>query len=587
MALHVADLIGAGLREAAEMFWDTLWALVLGFALSGFIQAFVPRSTVRRWLGNAGPLALLRATGFGAASSSCSYAAAAMAKSMFADGADFLAAMVFMFASTNLVIELGIVLVVLIGWQFAVGEAFGGLLMIVLLALLGRITLGRPLVAAARRRLEQHSQPTALATSAPSEQGWTARLRQGSLWTAAGGYGLADLRMLRKEIAGGFLVAGFLAALVPEVAWRALFLTGHGLGSDLENAAIGPLIAMLSFVCSVGNVPLAAAFWKGGISFGGVASFIYADLITLPLLLIYRKFYGTRLTLRLWLTFWAVMSAAGLATQFLFSWLGAVPQIRPSQIALDAFGLNPTTVLDLAAILALVLGWLWLRHRPLASTALANDPVCGMQVERVGAPARVNFGNQTFYFCSDRCRDRFDRDPGRFAAVGSVPVEATRERRETDPVCGMEVASGPGVAHWQHRGTTYWFCSSACRDRFSRDPASYLPGEDPPAETETDPVCGMAVDPERAGARSEFRGRTRYFCSGDCRDRFLEHPDGFSAMTTIAVADDLPRLPIDPICGMEVNPAHPGARLDLAGETVYFCCRACADEYQAARPGQV
>ncbi|MHB8313706.1 MAG: permease, partial [Candidatus Dormibacteria bacterium] len=236
-----------------------------------------------------------------------------MAKSIFAKGADFVAAMVFMFASTNLVIELGIVLAVLIGWQFTASEFFGGLLMIALFVLVARVTLPASLVERARERLNQGGGQAgidltaacavganAAATSAPdAEIPWRERLRSRQAWSDAAGYAAADLTMLRKELAIGFIVAGFLAALVPAAFWQALFLTGHGFWSSLENALLGPFIAMISFVCSVGNVPLAAALWKGGISFGGVVSFIFADLISFPLLLIYRRFYGTRLTLRM------------------------------------------------------------------------------------------------------------------------------------------------------------------------------------------------------------------------------------------------------------------------------------------------
>jgi len=302
------------------------------------------------------------------------------------------------------VIELGIVLAVLTGWQFTASELFGGLLMIVLFVLTAQMTLSPTLIEAARGRLR-----AATAASGPSPETsppgtpWRVRLRSKALWQAAAGYALANLRMLRKEIAGGFLVAGFLAALVPAAAWRDLFLSGHGLASSVENAAIGPLIAMLSFVCSVGNVPLAAALWKGGISFGGVASFLYADLITFPLLLIYRKYYGGRLTLRLVGSFWLVMSAAGLATQYLFRALGAIPHTRPHQIALHALGWNVTTGLDVAALLLLA-GGLLVAHRGAASELnglFAQDPVCGMQVERATAPARITDKGRQFYFCSD------------------------------------------------------------------------------------------------------------------------------------------------------------------------------------------
>jgi hypothetical protein len=391
------------------MFWATLWALILGFSLSGAVQAFVSRDEMKRLLGGTGPAAVLRATGFGAASSSCSYASAAMAKSLFMGGASLVTAMVFMVASTNLVIDLGIVLAVLIGWQFAAAEFFGGLLMIGLFVATARLTLPLALTEEARDRLLATADTTSAGANEPTPAGsLSSRLASSDRWRAAFGYALADLRMLRKEIVGGFLVAGFLAALVPSDAWRAIFISGHGFASSLENALIGPLIAMLSFVCSIGNVPLAAALWKGGISFGGVASFIFADLITFPLLLIYRRYYGARLTLRLLGTFWLVMSAAGLTTQYLFQALGAIPSIRPHQIAPHALGLNLTAGLDLIALLLLGVAWVLVRRASSAVPGdLANDPVCGMQLERRLAPAHLLHQGKQIYFCSEGCRDRF------------------------------------------------------------------------------------------------------------------------------------------------------------------------------------
>ncbi|MGC2191114.1 MAG: permease [Candidatus Dormiibacterota bacterium] len=580
------------MRESAEMFWETLWALVLGFSLSGAMQAFVSRREMRRLLGDASPLALLRATGFGAASSSCSYASAAMAKSMFAEGANFVTAMVFMFASTNLVIELGIVLAVLIGWQFTASELFGGLLMIVLFVLTARVTISPLLTEAARVRLRATADPSgASPESAPPSTPWGTRIRSKALWRAAAGYAFADLRMLRKEIAGGFLVAGFLAALVPAAAWRDLFLTGHGLASSVENAAIGPLIAMLSFVCSVGNVPLAAALWKGGISFGGVASFLYADLITFPLLLIYRKYYGGRLTLRLVATFWLVMSAAGLATQYLFRALGAIPRTRPHQIALHALGWNFTTGLDLGALLLLLGGYLIIRRAPTSDPQglFALDPVCGMQVERSSAPARFTWEGRTIYFCSDRCRDRFQQNPDRFGTVRSQTMSPSPSHLKVDPVCGMSVDPATAGASLEYQVREIWFCSPRCRDRFQLDPDSYR-GEPSSrasgsaAAPPIDPVCGMEVSPSSAAAELVHGGQRFYFCSPGCRDRFLQNPDGFSSMHSLNLPTTQPEFPIDPICGMSVDPADPGAKLDLPDGTVYFCCQPCADEYAATHP---
>jgi YHS domain-containing protein/uncharacterized membrane protein YraQ (UPF0718 family) len=325
--------------------------------------------------------------------------------------------MVFMFASTNLVVELGIVLWLLIGWQFALAEFVGGAIMIVALALALPRLVPRQWIEDARTRLNSDAADHSghahhEMTEAGPEQRLPPvrqRMRSAAGWSDAAGYTISDLTMLRKELVIGFVVAGFATVLVPTWVWQSLFLTGHGFWSALENALLGPLLAILAFVCSIGNVPLAAALWSGGISFGGVISFVFADLITLPLLLIYRKYYGGRLTLRLLAVFWAVMSAAGLAVEGLFTPLGLVPTSRPQLVVTEGVSFNATTVLNIIALLGFaVLYWLYRnRERFGGGTGYAKDPVCGMQVDKTAAPATAVHNGQRHYFCSDRCRERF------------------------------------------------------------------------------------------------------------------------------------------------------------------------------------
>ena len=433
--------VAHGLREAFFMFWETLWALILGFSLSGAVQAFVSKDQMQQTLGDHAPLTVVKASGFGMVSSSCSYAASAMAKSLFRKGADFISAMAFMFASTNLVVELGIVLVVLMGWQFAAAEFIGGPIMIVLLVALGGLVLRGPLVEAARRHLAQADEPTghhhadhdhghddhdhaAMAGVSEARQAeldaepWTTKVRSAADWSDAATYSVADITMLRKELVIGYLVAGMLTVLVPVEWWNTLFLSGHGFWTSLENAMVGPIIACLSFVCSVGNVPMAAALWHGGIAFGGVVSFLFADLLAMPLIHIYRKYYGGPLTLRLVGVFYVVMVAAGLAVEGLFSLAGLIPTHRPAVVAPTHFTWNYTTVLNLVFLVVLgVLYWLY-RHRDElgGGQGLAIDPVCGMQVRTADAPARSDLGGTTTWFCGDGCREAFERDPGRYAA---------------------------------------------------------------------------------------------------------------------------------------------------------------------------
>ncbi len=422
--------IGRSLREAFFMFWETLWPLVLGFGLAGAVQAFVSRDALRERLGDHRSLSVLRASGYGMVSSSCSYAASAMAKSLFVKGADYIAAMVFMFASTNLVIELGIVLVVLMGWQFAVSEFVGGIIMIVLLATLGALWLRGRLVVQARERLQEeedgpdHRHATADDDGTPSAK---VGVRSLSGWADSASYTMSDLTMVRRELVIGYTVAGFLAVLVPTSVWQAVFMSGHGFWTSVENAIVGPFIAIISFVCSIGNVPLAAALWSGGISFGGVIAFIFADLIAFPLLLIYRRYYGTRLMLRMLAVFWALMSTAGLLTELLFRAAGLVPTMRPTTIAPARFSWNYTTYLNLIfLVLFAVLYWLYRnRDRLGAGDRYARDPVCGMQVEKVHAPASRRHGDEQHFFCSDRCAERFDAE-----TVASDGAQAGKRRTD-------------------------------------------------------------------------------------------------------------------------------------------------------------
>jgi uncharacterized protein len=401
------------------MFWDTLWALVLGFALSGAVQAFVSREEMQRRLGNHRPATVARASFYGMVSSSCSYAASALARSLFVRGADFLASMVFMFASTNLVFELGIVLVVLIGWQFVAAEFIGGIIMIALLAVAGGLWFRGRALDEARTRAESGQHEHGAAGSDPHDSApddsdlqrepWRQRVRSRAGWADAASYTMSDLGMLRREMVVGFTVAGFLAVLVPVHVWNDVFIRGHGFWTSLENVIVGPFVAIISFVCSIGNVPLAAALWKGGISFGGVVSFIFADLITLPLLLIYRKQYGRRMTVRMLAVFWGVMSAAGLITEYLFRALGWIPRTRPTVIAGDTLRFNYTSVLDVLALVGFA-GLYWLSHnrdRLGGGAGYAKDPVCGMQVDIRHAPATTEHDGHRVYFCSDHCRGRF------------------------------------------------------------------------------------------------------------------------------------------------------------------------------------
>ena len=377
----LGDLLDA-LSFAFGMFWEILWALILGFALSAAVQAVVSKSEMRRLLPDDSPRSLCLATGLGAASSSCSYAAVALARSLFRKGANFTAAMAFEFASTNLVIELGIIMALLLGWQFTLGEFVGGPLMIVLIALLFRGFLKRGLVDEARKeadhgvlgRMEGHAEMD----MAMTEQGplWR-RLTSPRGFTATANYFVMDWAAIWVDIVGGLLIAGALAAWVPESRWQSLFLENHDTLAKFWGPIIGPVVAIISFVCSIGNVPLAAVLWNGGISFGGVLAFIIADLIVLPILDIYRRYYGWKMAGFLLASFYTTMVAAGLIVEFVFDGLNLIPRERNAKVVEASVTLNYTTVLNVVFLaLAAVLVWRYFaRGGGLRMLKMMNKPM--------------------------------------------------------------------------------------------------------------------------------------------------------------------------------------------------------------------
>ena len=383
--------ITTGLQDSWWMFFDTFWALVIGFAISGAIQAFTSRDKALASLGNHKPATVAKASLLGAISSSCSYAASAIAKSLVEKGADFTTAMVFMFASTNLVFELGLVMWTLLGWQFALAEFIGGFIMIALLALtLPKLKTPRKI------RLLQMAEETK-----PAKK---------SSWHDAAGFTVGDLTMVRTELVIGFLVAGLADTLIPISWWHHLFLSGHGLLSTLENVILGPFIAFISFVCSVGNVPLGAALWNSGISFGGTISFIFADLVALPLVLIYRKFYGTRLTVKLVALFWATMSIAGFVTEKIFSLFHLLPAKRALVMHQSKLGNNFTSWMNLLALLVgIAIFYLYVTREKGEDSPYAQDPICGMQVEKSNAAAVYEHDGVMYYFCAPGCLESFKK----------------------------------------------------------------------------------------------------------------------------------------------------------------------------------
>ena len=350
------DAIGHSLTLSGSMTWEILWALIFGFAVSAVVQAVIRRSTIIRLLGDDRPRTLAIATGFGAASSSCSYAAVALARALFRKGASFTSAMVFEIASTNLVVELGVILALLIGWQFTLAEFIGGPMMIVLLALLFRLFLRQRLIEAAAAQAEKGLAGSmeghaAMDMTISEDGGLGRRLRSKQGLTSISHIFIMEWAAVIRDVVIGLLIAGAVAAWVPDSFWRHFFALHHPLLSKIWGPLVGPIVGLLSFVCSIGNVPLAGVLWNGGISFGGVVSFIFSDLIILPILVIYRKYYGTRMMLFVLGSFYLTMVVAGFIIEVLFSGLGLVPTARHARVTEMAVHWDYTTVLNIVALL--------------------------------------------------------------------------------------------------------------------------------------------------------------------------------------------------------------------------------------------
>src|ERR1700693_2127089 len=431
--MFVVSAILHALQLSLFMLWEVLWPLVLGFLLSAVVQTVVSQRAVVRALGRPDFKGFVLACGFGAASSSCSYAAVAVARALFRKGASFVNAMIFEFASTNLVFELGLVLLILLGWQFVAAEFAGGLLMAVILWIIFKVTLRERLVEVARRQAERgivgsnmegHGDHDMSITDGP----FLARLFSPRAFTAISHYFYMDVYSLYFDIGLGFLIAGALAAWVPNSVWQAFFLTNNPTLNEFWGPLIGPIISMLSFVCSVGNVPLAVVLWNGGISFGGVISFIFADLIILPILNIYRKYYGGRGLIYLLAVSYVAMALAGFLIGGAFQLLGGGPSNHHVTVFETQPTWNYTTFLDIAfLILMAVMAWRFFTtgglemlrahsRRPAAGATMVRDSVCGMSVDPATATEEVTYLGATHYFCSAGCKQTFDKDPAKYVS---------------------------------------------------------------------------------------------------------------------------------------------------------------------------
>src|SRR3954447_16126247 len=410
----VISTIGEGFKQSFLMAYEVWWALVLGFAFSAIVQAWVPRDRVQSALAGSGFGPLARATGLGAASSSCSYAAIAIAKSLFQKGASAVTSLAFQFASTNLVWELGLVIWILIGWQFTLAEFLGGIVLIALMAVLLRFFVSPKLEEQAREHAEG-AQVGHIHLSSESKGGWKEKTTSVEAWSDVAHNFRGDWKMLWKEISLGFLLAGFIGLLGDDF-FNFLFIEdAPPVLKTLENVIAGPIIAVLSFVCSVGNAPLAAVLWSGGIGFAGVIAFIFADLIVLPIIFAYAKYYGREYAFRITALMFVTIVMAALLVDIVFGAAGLIPDTRPSRS--DIFGsiqLDYKLVLNvLGAVIFAALFYLTVRRG-------ATDPACGMRVDRAKA-LRLEHAGHTYYFCSEHCRSQFQANPDAYTHAASAP----------------------------------------------------------------------------------------------------------------------------------------------------------------------
>jgi uncharacterized membrane protein YraQ (UPF0718 family) len=435
------------LRIGIGFLWTAGWAIVMGLIITSWVQVYVSKERIAGLLGEPDLPALAKATAFGAASSGCSFGAAAIAKGLFRKGAHAVNTLAFMFASTNLIVELGLMILILFGWEFLAAEILGGLVLILIMAVLVRLTLPKDVFEEARARLAEEdrrrgdgddpvcgmegSEDYTLEVDGRTvkfcsegcretfEQqragrgGWRDVLFSRSGWYRLGNRYRKEWSMIWKDVVAGFLISGFVIVFVPQSVWNTLFLEGGSVWAAAENALMGVTVAVISFVGSIGNVPFAVALWTGGVSFAGVIAFIYSDLITVPVLNVYRKYYGWRVMLYVFGVFFVTMAASGFLMEQLFAALDIVPSVveGESATAKDYFAIDYTFWLNLVALG--LSAFLYGAYRAgLGAAGEERDAVCGMRTD-ADAPV-VEHGGRTYRFCSEGCRRRFERDPGRY-----------------------------------------------------------------------------------------------------------------------------------------------------------------------------
>ncbi|EMA65639.1 permease [Halorubrum kocurii] len=449
MQASILDGVLESLRIGVGFLWTAAWAIIMGLTITSLVQVYVSKERMARVLGDGDLSGLAKATAFGAASSGCSFGAVAIGKGLFKKGAHVVNFLAFMFASTNLIVELGLMILILLGWEFLLAELLGGLVLIAVMAVIVRLTLPESLFDEVRETVnerdresgvtedptcgmegtEEHSLTTdggetlqfcsagCLETYLQQTSGgggWREELRSWGGWYKIANQYRKEWSMIWTDVVAGFLISGFVIVFVPQWVWNTLFVQGDGLLVTAEHAVMGVAIAVLSFVGSMGNVPFAVALWGGGISFAGVIAFVYADLITIPVLNVYRKYYGWTVMLYILGVFFVTMAFTGFLMELLFDALGIVPDLAGGETATEQtyFELNYTFYLNLVAF-ALTGFLAYVYRRGLGAPGRYRDPVCGMRTDDDG-PSASHEGT-TYYFCSTACERTFEADPTEFA----------------------------------------------------------------------------------------------------------------------------------------------------------------------------
>ncbi len=452
MQAPIVDGIVESLRIGVGFLWTAAWAIIMGLVVTSLVQVYVSKDRMARVLGEGDLTGLTKATLFGAASSGCSFGAVAIGKGLFKKGAHTVNFLAFMFASTNLIVELGLMILVLLGWEFLLAELLGGLVLIAIMAVIVHLTLPETLFDEVRTELNERDHehgvsedPTcgmegrkehtivtdggetlrfcsegcleSYRQQTASSGNWRDELRSWGGWYKLGNQYRKEWSMLWTDVLAGFLISGFVIVFVPQWVWNQLFLQGDGLLVTAENAVMGVAIAVISFVGSMGNVPFAVALWGGGVSFAGVIAFVYADLITVPVLNVYRKYYGWRVMLYILGVFFVTMAFTGFLMELLFDALGIVPNLAGGQTATEQtyFAVDYTFYLNLIAF-GLSGFLLYVYWRGLGAPGEYRDPVCGMRADDSGPSA--SYDGETYYFCSETCKRAFEDEPMGFAEHG-------------------------------------------------------------------------------------------------------------------------------------------------------------------------